>query len=138
MDNYTKMMDAALKQGLIKWEWQHGDRLYCATFEIEMFFGYKRSSDIDPEHEVFYSTKDAGPWPLRKAVPLPTIEQLMGMVDTDFVLERINNNYYYNSDTTENAFIGGKTPTEALIQGVIHENHNLRWSQEKGEWIKQK
>lgn len=131
-DNYTKMMDAALKQGLIKWEPKVGDdtdKGIAWNFELDNAeLGKRKPYGI-------YILKHDDPWArfsgefyrLKEIIFKPSIKQLMEMVDEPlFVLGELFHQFVYkdyrpycvNFDSSE----------ELWLAFVMHELHNLKWS----------
>jgi len=129
MDNYTKMCDCPeIQDG---WKKKLGDKTNKGII-VQFLHGPNRSLLIKAKGR-FYS-KD-------ELIFKPTIEQLMGMVIKGgcwFDLQCSGKNTW--------AFkllpLGGdgkyivqlcRTPEEALIQGVMHELYNKKWSGERWE-----
>ena len=141
MENYTKMMDAALKQGLIKWdEPKVGD--WTDKGLVVGYSRYPHKSKLWVIRKHFMDREEV--WS-DKVIFKPSIEQLMEMVDLfkyeyleivplsrkdGFVL------LYTREGSEGQEKITAKTQKELWLAFVMHELHGLKW--EDGKWIKPK
>ncbi len=142
-DNFTKMVNCPeIQDG---WKKQHGDAVFCKpTGEIYLFdvsrlkFGYSTEHIVVMQSEIWWSTKKRGPWTIEQAVWLPTIEQLMGMVDMITLVKNKDGTFAVGTPIKfleyESRVFLSKTAKEALIQAVMHELHDMKWDGER--WIK--
>lgn len=138
MDNCTKMMDSALKQGLIKWEPKVGDWTQYGVIYGEIFDYDDRERMVEPVYRIAIDENTVSSNYISQLIWLPSIEQLMGMVHTDKTEwgKQIRFINWGNKQHVETCVSAKMSIKELWLAFVIHKNHNKKWSQEKGEWIK--
>ncbi len=136
MDNYTKMMDAAIKQDLIKWDNPKvGD---WTDKGIIIFFEGDDSCGLStPEGMQQISRVD-------ELIFKPSIEQLMEMVELHFnkkwmigfnqndpnVIYPMSSVFFEFTKTVSELF---SSMRELWLAFVIHELHGLKWSGKEWE-----
>jgi len=133
VDTFTKMMDAALKQELIKWD---NPKVGDWTDKGVIIASIKRYSVEDGF--VFETNKSRGRVETKdKFIYLPTIEQLMGMVLSRPYLNFPGRHSLKLGQMLNDVpwAVNFNSPKELWLAFVMHEKFSMTWSGSKWEKI---